>query len=70
MDGWNKCNKIQGDATKDWDMSTYNAIILQNFKKFGSVFLTFLLVHHSGLLLIKMLPFPPSLRKSGIAQLA
>ena len=68
MDGGNKCNKNQDGATQDWDMSTYNAIILQNFTKFGSVFLTFLSVHHFGLLLIKMLPFPSSLRKSGIAQ--
>ena len=51
MDGWNKCNKNQDDEAQDWDMSNYNATILQNFTKFGSEFLTFLSVHHSGLLL-------------------
>ena len=39
MDGWNKCNKNQDDEVQDWDMSNYNAIISQKFKKVGfSVF--------------------------------
>jgi len=70
VDGGNKCNKNQDDAAQYRDMSNYNAIILQNFTKFGSVFLTFLSVHHAGLLLIKLLQFPSSLRKSRIAQSA
>jgi hypothetical protein len=69
VDGWNICNKNQDDEAQDWDMSNNNAIILQNFTQFGSAFLTFLSVYHSGLLLTKILPFPPSLIKSGIAQL-
>ena len=61
--------KIRTMKLHDCDMSSYNVIILQNFTELGSVFLSFLSVHHSGLLLIKILPFPPALQKSGIVQI-